>query len=695
VTKTLDTPAQRRSGRSDSLEGVKIPREHPRIYFRRADLERMRRQSKRSPFREYIESLKKQFASIPPGQVPTGEEVHARVTGILAMTDPEKRQQQLLGMKGYFRSITVRLDPGALLYRLTGEKRYLDEARQVLLGMAAMRAEDTTYNSYHGYHALIRPMATALDFLWDELDAAERRTVCGALRARVSEFHEHTLRHAYVDPYESHAIVYGPSGVIPSILALYHHELETEEWLKDTLAYARDKFPAFGGDDGGWSQGFGYIHSHAFLDMAELLRIGAGVDLYGLPWAREHGNFLLYFLPPGGECYTFGDVGRSSAGSLHKSVMEAFAAQYQNPYFQWYADQIEAPISSATFSISARLQRKQPRAKAPSDLPLSVHLRDIGWIAMHTDLVRRKNDVMLQFKCSRFGSFNHSHADQNSFTLDAFGRPLLIDSGYYPWFGSKHDVCWSRQTRAHNAVLVNGKGQGIFNMEASGWVDAFVTGRDFDYCRGDATRAYQAKTLNESPRELSAEHEGVVRMVRHIVFVRPNAFVILDEVETEQPRPVQFMLHGIRPFKVERSSRRAKIANGVARATIHFLEPGAVSVTQADEFSHPPEHPGHANFPGYAQQWHLKASYDAGAAKRKLLTVIVVERTDKKAAAPKVSRIDGLNTVGAKIGDTTVEFRIDNDGLRVRGLTAGRKPAWFEHSEGRDIFLKDPIGFDR
>ena len=60
---------------------------------------------------------------------------------------------------------------------------------------------------------------------------------------------------------------------------------------------------------------------------------------------------------------------------------------------------------------------------------------------------------MLQFKSSRFGSFNHSHADQNSFILSAFGRPLLIDSGYYPWYGSPHDVGWTRQTIAHNALL--------------------------------------------------------------------------------------------------------------------------------------------------------------------------------------------------------------------------------------------------
>jgi len=88
-----------------------------------------------------------------------------------------------------------------------------------------------------------------------------------------------------------------------------------------------------------------------------------------------------------------------------------------------------------------------PQAKPPADLPQAIHLRDVDWVALHSHLADRDRNINLQFKSSHFGSFNHSHADQNSFVLEAFSHPLLIDSGYYPWYGSPHDVTWSRQTR--------------------------------------------------------------------------------------------------------------------------------------------------------------------------------------------------------------------------------------------------------
>lgn len=143
--------------------------------------------------------------------------------------------------------------------------------------------------------------------------------------------------------------------------------------------------------------------------------------------------------------------------------MGAYARTHQNPHYPWHAEGIAVPLAPpGAYQLSLHLKwLLPPPARPPRDLPQSLHQRDISWVALHSDLAEGKNNVMVQFKSSSFGSFSHSHADQNSFVLEAFGRPLLIDSGYYPWYGSPHDMSWTRQTRAHNALLVNYKGQGV------------------------------------------------------------------------------------------------------------------------------------------------------------------------------------------------------------------------------------------
>ena len=117
-------------------------------------------------------------------------------------------------------------------------------------------------------------------------------------------------------------------------------------------------------------------------------------------------------------------------------------------------------------------------------------MSDIGWVAVHSALRDADNDVWVLFKSSRFGSFSHSHADQNTFQLYAYGRALAIDSGYYPSYGTPHDNLWTRQTQAHNGILVNGRGQPAHMWEASGQVESFERHGIITLIRGQAGGAY-------------------------------------------------------------------------------------------------------------------------------------------------------------------------------------------------------------
>ena len=422
--------------------------------------------------------------------------------------------------------------------------------------------------------------------------------------------------------------------------------------------------------------------------ICQIIYVATGVDFFSTPWGRNNGKHLLYFQPPYGNCPNFGDVGYNRPKGLHKSIMQVYAMIHQDPHYQWYADQIDGPAFggwSPEHGLSHLLTWPQtPAPEPPRQLPQAIHLRDIDWVAMHSDLADGERNITLQFKSNRFGSFSHSHADQNSFLLEAFGRPLLIDSGYYPWYGSPHDYSWTKQTRAHNALLFNGKGQGVMNIAAAGRITAFATTADFDYTAGDATQAYQQPCLPNRTTgvvahpELCAVDEGVVRVVRHIVFVRPDAFVILDDAQTQAPASLQFLLHAVNPFAIDGQQRMVTLANGPALAQIHLLDPGPVNISQTDQFSVAPEvGPNKADHPN---QWHLTCDFSPTVCRRLLLSVITVGRMGK--APPAVKRLATHDVIGASIGQTSVRFHLDADPVAVScdGLRADGTGKRFEWS---------------
>jgi hypothetical protein len=657
-----------------------VTQEHPRILFRPGDFERLRRRLSRSPFREHFAIVRgtadKYLASGPPAiEVPAGFYATYRAQS------PEAVQRHL-AVQAPVEANLEAIRNAALVFRLTGDRRYRDLALAAIGNLAGIDPVETNYRVTHCFCHLIPALSYGLDWLWDEMDPSGRACVIESLRERTSDFYPLSLESALDSPLDSHAWLYGVVGMAFASLALFHHVPEAEGWLETLLAFLEYAFPGFGADDGGWGQGIGYAADVEIQLVLHLVHVGTGIDVLATPWVRNNGRVRLYFQPPYGSCPTFGDASYLRRPGLQKQVMEIYAMTTRNPYYQWYADQIEAPyfgggyFFSHEYFLSHFLNWRRPRARPPADLPQAIHLRDVGWVAMHSHLADGTRHIGLQLKSSHFGSFNHSHADQNSFVLDAFGQPLLIDSGYYPWYGSRHDVLWARQTLAHNALLINGKGQGVWNRAAAGRIAAFEHTEMADYAAGDATAAYQQPSL-DAPLELCAAQEGVVRVIRHFVYLRPNVFVLLDDIETRAPASLQFLLHAPNAFQLDPGGRLATVANGPALAQVQFLGTDPLALVQTDQFTAPPEAVVVGNESrGTANQWHLRAEFAATTPCRRLLTVITVRRSGEASPSPAAEAFSVLRTLGVRIGETVVQFRLNPAAVTVTCWLprAGRGP---------------------
>lgn len=154
------------------------------------------------------------------------------------------------------------------------------------------------------------------------------------------------------------------------------------------------------------------------------------------------------------------------------------------------------------------------------------------------------NRTSVYFKSSPYGSFNHSHGDQNGFVLKKGGVSLLAESGWYDWYGSPNFNNWYRQTKAHNAITYDGgKGQVVDGyretLANNGKIVAFSDTAALGYVAGDAVVSY-GKALTKADRRLW--------------YVRgSDAVVILDQLASTVARKYEWNFHTLAPIVVDAS----------------------------------------------------------------------------------------------------------------------------------------------
>ena len=458
---------------------------------------------------------------------------------------------------------------------------------------------------------------------------------------------------------------------------------QAAEWLQYVLDVMAVSYPSgsWGSDDGGWSQG----HSYWAAYMMRLIHFVAaaaelGIDFAAAPYYRNAGYFAVYNLPPYAPGGGFGDAAYRPPGLNHKLTVGAFGTAAGDGHLRAYADAIDAPMREAREILGdpslagdarrwdawdipevLRLLFTPGPGLEPKDLrglPAARAFPYIGWTAMHSAIGDAETDTWLQFKSSPFGSVSHSHADQNSLNLFAYGEALLIDSGYYPWYASPHDALWTNQSWAHNLVLVGGHGQPIYDWSARGRIDAFASLPPFAYARGEAAEAYN-RPANPASAGLARKHAPewvdrmgpateVTRASRSVLMVngeRPY-YVVLDWLETADPVRFQWLAHAHEEMHID--GRGFQVRRGDAHCSVCFTWPAELSLSQHDRFPVAPE----ARHKDAPDQWHLTAETVEPATTARFLAVLLPHRADQEPRA--VEPLNGDGFVGARIGGDIV-----------------------------------------
>ncbi|NQX58074.1 DUF4962 domain-containing protein [Paenibacillus qinlingensis] len=431
----------------------------------------------------------------------------------------------------------------------------------------------TSYASHDQIHRYITyKSAMAYDWLYGLMNQDDRNKVKAMVLTRTKTMVDAlTTQHPIPkNPFDSHGwTAYGYIGIIAT--AMLHDLDDAESWFRSVVPSYMNLMPPWGGENGGWAQGTGYWQWSSLFgkEFMDVLLAATGFNLYEKAYSRNEGLYPLYAFPKGSPKGIFGDGSEDSPGGPNVSNYNRLAQMYKDPHLKWAAQAVGTgmyPDLSNYFYGAPDVH-----AKPPVDMPDSRWFQDIGLVAMHEKLYD-PDSVSLYFKSSPFGSFNHSHADQNSFIINAFGEPLAIESGFYDDYDTDHDKYYAKQTLASNAITVDGKyGQPVNSIDADGKVVGFVTHPDFDAVSGDASVAY-ATALSKADRS--------------IIYIRPNMFVVIDNLQSKKAEGNEFewRLHAEDDLTLDADQAGATILKGEAALKVRFHAPQQLRTEYEEQF---------------------------------------------------------------------------------------------------------------
>ncbi len=626
--------------------------EHPYLFLRKADLPALKQKAASPEFAPLYRRLLERcdrWLELPPIEPPA-----------VASTAEDRSGREL----SRARQAQGRIVSLAMAYLLTGKTAYAERAKKEMWSFTDVWK--SWVDPFHGDAEYFDLMAgelsfafgVAYDWLYDALTDEERAKI---RRAMIEHGMRRYLFHTDLDRNPKargrwwrgvnnwNAVCNG--GALVGALALGKEYEQSEE----VMARARKGMSFFFDhlkDPGGWDEGTGYWHygfRYALMAYAALEAPGRGDDgagasldvdgIFGRPGVRNTGYFPVYFCPGQVFCPSFGD----SPGQGYDPVLYLLGARYKDDNFLWYAD-LHKPArpDSEGWPDEAFVLLWRPAGIRPkADLAYAKVFEDIGW-AVFVDQWPQPQ-IIAGFKAGDLG-VSHTHLDNNAIQLWAYGDFLLVDfgSGIYNrrYFGGDRWQFYEITTAGHNAVLINGKGQA---PRTQGLMGRLSSDGGCSRLTGDATADYAAPEVR--------------RAQRTILFCERRFFVLVDEVELQDPGTVQALWHAYTEPRL--SQGKATFAG--QKGAVDMVWQADTAVEARLEFD-----PGKATrSPNLKPDWRLEVR--TGEAPHHTLVTLLAPRPARSPAAPlEVGR--DAHGWRLRIGDAAYRLTLEqNDWVISRG----------------------------
>jgi hypothetical protein len=258
---------------------------------------------------------------------------------------------------------------------------------------------------------------------------------------------------------------------------------------------------------------------------------------------------------------------------------------------------------------------------------------DFGWATFRTSW--QKNATMLAVKSGH--TWNHAHADANSFNIYHKGEKIIKDAGNCSYPKPEYKDYFF-QSQAHNVVLFNGEGQPTNQQYEGSLLDGNLSNMmdagNIKYILANGTGPYA---------------NNFIRNFRHFLWI-DNVIYIIDDLKTYKQGKFEWLWHT--EGDVKKNGIDMNVTNKNASVVIRPIYPeylvpsGFVhdypTFLNVEEKQGPTE-----DLKGKETYYSFK--YPVESNKIKGLTAVILKDSVNEKNLPKMEKIEGKDWIGLRI----------------------------------------------
>lgn len=564
------------------------------------------------------------------------------------------------------RNDVMKMEYMALAYQMTGDRKYFDKLRSMLLDIAKvkswanaeMMARNPQWRSELQMAHRSFQIALAYDAVYNDLSAKDRKTIAdGVYRLCV----EPLLGDWILEPTRIHSLnsmghnwwtsCVGMGAVLA--LAISNENADAAKAAETAVELLPEWFD-FAGDviqrkprtfdrDGGMYESINYASfgiTEALLLRLAWLNSHPGATLEDIPQMSQLADFFCHVAyPRTGQLHSinFGDSHKNVTGE--SSMLLAYAMGATDPATLWYATQIEPGQHREGFPVTFPMGflYTPDLSKAPAEpaLPKSKIWNDFGWATMRDSW--DKDATMLAVKSGM--TWNHSHADANSLILFHKGVDIIKDAGNCS-YGKPEYRNYFFQSDAHNVVKFNGKGQPTYQQYHGtmlpGSLHSLLDGGDIRYVMANGTGPMS---------------DQLERNFRHFLWIG-DVILVIDDIRAHEPGNFEWLWHP--GGDVKKRGGDLEITSGESSVVIRPLYPQTLAPSN---FVH--DYPEllywdvidapHESLQHTEQYYSLKLPQHTDRVKG--VTAIILKDSVAQRQLPSIEKREGKDWIGLRIND--------------------------------------------
>lgn len=563
------------------------------------------------------------------------------------------------------RNSVDKLDYLSLAYIMTGDKTYSDKIISVLKGVvrnkawasSEMLSRKPAWRSDLGVAHKAYMTAIGYNTVYNDMSSSDRKQIAEALyRLGV----EPLLGDWIMEPSRIHSLNsmghnwWTSCVCMGGILALsIQNEIPQAKAGADAVYEVLPEWFLFAGDvlqhkpktfdeAGGMYESLNYANFGIQEALQFYIAWGNINGQKQLPELSHFDKICDYFMhvcyPRTGMLYSlnFGDSHKNI--SAESSLMLLYSLGVKDENMLWYISQVEQGQHRDGYFLNKPMGflYTPDLSKAP-ELPeqkTSQLFSDFGWATMRTSW--EKDATMLAIKSGH--TWNHSHADANSFILFHKGVDIIKDAGNC-WYPKPEYRNYFFQSQAHNVVLFNGQGQS----------------REQQY-NGSSLRGNMYNLLDAGNiRYVMSDGTGPVsdnfsRNFRHFLWM-DNVIYMIDDLKTHTYGDFEWLWHP--GGETRKSGADLTVTNGDASVVIRPLYPRLLALSDfvhdypEDLYWEIVEAP-HEDLNGKTEKYysfHLPGKFN----RVKGLTAIILKDSVNQKELPVMERREGKDWIGLRV----------------------------------------------